>query len=69
MKILPSSGGSSPTSIVREHLDIPIVGIGAGYPGAQMHAPNENLRVDLYLKAAKHFARIIMGLADLNTHS
>lgn len=65
MKILPSSGGSSPTSIVREHLDIPIIGIGAGYPGAQMHAPNENLRIDLYLKAAKHFTRILQGFSNL----
>ncbi len=66
MKILPSSGGSSPTSTVREHLDIPIINIGAGYPGAQMHAPNENLRLDLYLKAAKHFTRIINSFAGLD---
>ncbi len=67
MKILPSSGGSSPTSIVREHFDIPIINVGAGYPGAQMHAPNENLRIDLYLKAARHFTRILRGFAGLDT--
>lgn len=66
MKILPSSGGSGPASIVKEHLNIPIISIGAGYPGAQMHAPNENLRLDLYMKAAKHFTRILTGFGGLD---
>jgi acetylornithine deacetylase/succinyl-diaminopimelate desuccinylase-like protein len=32
---------------------------GMGYPDTRTHAPNENIRVDLYLKHAKHMARII----------
>ncbi len=59
MKILPSAGGSGPNAIVQELLQIPIVSAGAGYPGTYMHAPNENMRLDLYLLAAKHFARIL----------
>jgi acetylornithine deacetylase/succinyl-diaminopimelate desuccinylase-like protein len=30
-----------------------------GYPGAQSHAPNENLRPDLYAKGAMHIAQIL----------
>lgn len=67
MKILPSSGGSGPASIVKEYLNIPIISIGAGYPGAQMHAPNENLRLDLYMKAARHFTRILAGFGGLDS--
>lgn len=67
MKIIPSSGGSGPNAIVKEVLDVPIVSAGAGYPGAQMHAPNENLRLDLYLKAAKHLLRIMKAFAGEDT--
>ena len=28
-------------------------------PAAQAHAPNENVRLDLYLKGAKHIGRIL----------
>ena len=66
MLIIPSSGGSGPNSIVKEVLDIPIVSAGAGHPGAQMHAPNENIRLDLYLKAAKHFARILEAFSGVD---
>jgi len=38
---------------------VPIVTAGPGHPGGQAHAPNENMRVDLYLKAARHIARIL----------
>jgi acetylornithine deacetylase/succinyl-diaminopimelate desuccinylase-like protein len=34
-----------------------------GHPGAQAHAPNENIRIDLYLKGARHIARIINAFA------
>jgi acetylornithine deacetylase/succinyl-diaminopimelate desuccinylase-like protein len=36
---------------------------GIGYPGTQGHAPNENVRLDLYLKGAKHIARILSAFA------
>jgi acetylornithine deacetylase/succinyl-diaminopimelate desuccinylase-like protein len=32
---------------------------GCGYPGSLAHAPNENMRIDLYLKHAQHVARLI----------
>lgn len=63
MVIIPSSGGSGPNAIVKDALNIPIVSAGAGYPGGQMHTPNENIRIDLYEKAARHFTRILRCFA------
>jgi acetylornithine deacetylase/succinyl-diaminopimelate desuccinylase-like protein len=64
MQIIPLSGGSGPNAIFIDTLKIPIVTAGVSHPGAQGHAPNENLRLDLYLKGAKHIARIIKAFGD-----
>jgi acetylornithine deacetylase/succinyl-diaminopimelate desuccinylase-like protein len=37
--------------------------MGHGYPDTKAHAPNENIRIDLYLKHARHMARVIRGFA------
>lgn len=59
MQIVPMVGGSGPGHIFEEALNIPIVTAGIGHPGSQAHAPNENIRLDLYLKGAQHIARIL----------
>jgi acetylornithine deacetylase/succinyl-diaminopimelate desuccinylase-like protein len=59
MQIVPMSGGSGPNHVFIESLDIPIATAGIGYPGAQVHAPNENIRLDLFIKGAKHIARLL----------
>jgi acetylornithine deacetylase/succinyl-diaminopimelate desuccinylase-like protein len=59
MDIVPMIGGSGPNYAFQHHLDLPIVTSGLGYPGTQAHAPNENIRLDLYLKGAKHILRIL----------
>ncbi len=58
-QIIPLVGGSGPNAIFQKALKVPIVTAGAGYPGTGAHAPNENMRLDLYLMAAKHMARIL----------
>jgi acetylornithine deacetylase/succinyl-diaminopimelate desuccinylase-like protein len=40
-------------------LNLPVATAGVGYPGSQAHAPNENLRLDLYQKGAEHIVRIL----------
>ncbi|WP_322791299.1 M20/M25/M40 family metallo-hydrolase [Bellilinea sp.] len=60
MQIIPMSGGSGPNHLFMEMLHVPIVTAGIGHPGSQAHAPNENIRLDLYLKGAKHIARILV---------
>ena len=59
MQIVPMIGGSGPNHPFVHLLDPPVVTAGCGYPGTNAHAPNENIKLDLYLKHAKHIARII----------
>lgn len=61
--VIPSSGGSGPNHAFLHYLDLPIATSGVGYPGNNVHAPNENIRVDLYLKGAQHITRILKGFA------
>ena len=64
MQVYPMIGGSGPGYAFAEILKLPIVSAGIGYPGTQAHAPNENIRLDLYLKGAKHIARILTAFAE-----
>jgi len=59
MEIVPMIGGSGPNYAFKHHLNLPIVTAGVGHPESGAHAPNENLRLDLYLKGAKHITRIL----------
>lgn len=59
MQVVPLVGGSGPSHPFIHYLNVPVVTAGVGYPGTQAHAPNENLRLDLYLKGAQHIARIL----------
>ncbi len=64
MQIVPMIGGSGPNHVFMDALHVPIVSAGPGHPGGQAHAPNENLRIDLYLKAAKHIARVMANFGE-----
>lgn len=64
MQIVPMVGGSGPSHPFIHYLHLPIATAGAGHPGSQAHAPNENIRVDLYLKHARHMARILTEFAE-----
>ncbi|HTR96994.1 MAG TPA: M20/M25/M40 family metallo-hydrolase [Candidatus Acidoferrales bacterium] len=59
MQIVPMVGGSGPNHCFIEELGVPIVCAGCGYPGTRAHAPDENVREDLYLAHAKHVARLV----------
>jgi acetylornithine deacetylase/succinyl-diaminopimelate desuccinylase-like protein len=60
MAMVPMIGGSGPNHAFIHELNVPVVCAGLGHPGTQAHAPNENLRVDLYAKHAKHMARVMV---------
>lgn len=64
MQVVPITGGSGPSYPFIHYLNLPIVTAGMGYPGAKGHAPNENIRLDLYLKHAKHVARILKTFGE-----
>ncbi len=59
MLIAPMTGGSGPNAAFIEYLGAPIATSGMGYPGGLIHAPNENIRLDLFEKAIRHTARIV----------
>lgn len=60
MRLEPIIGGSGPNHAFIEHLGVPIVTCGVGYPGSQAHAPNENMRVADFVRGVKHTARIAL---------
>src|SRR6266508_2733360 len=59
MQIVPTVGGSGPSHPFVHDLGLPVATAGLGYADTKAHAPNENIRVDLYLKHARHMARVI----------
>jgi len=59
MAVIPITGGSGPNHPFIHVLGLPVATGGMGYPDTRTHAPNENIRIDLYLKHARHVARII----------
>ena len=38
---------------------VPVATAGFGHPDTRAHAPDENLRIDYYVKHAKHVARLL----------
>ena len=64
MQIVPMIGGSGPNHLFSEALHVPIVTAGVGHSTANAHAPNENMRLDLYLKGAMHIARILTAMGQ-----
>lgn len=63
MQLVPLIGGSGPSHPFVHDLHLPVAMAGLGYPDTRAHAPNENIRIDLYLKHARHMARIIREFA------
>lgn len=63
MDVVPMTGGSGPNYPFVHDLGLPVATAGMGYSETRAHAPNENVRLDLYLKHAKHMARVIKEFA------
>jgi acetylornithine deacetylase/succinyl-diaminopimelate desuccinylase-like protein len=63
MEIVPMIGGSGPNYPFVHDLGLPVATAGLGYPETRAHAPNENIRLDLYLKHARHMARVMKEFA------
>jgi acetylornithine deacetylase/succinyl-diaminopimelate desuccinylase-like protein len=58
MQLVPLIGGSGPSHPFVHDLGLPVATAGLGHPDTRAHAPNENIRIDLYLKHARHMARV-----------
>jgi len=64
MQIVPMVGGSGPNHAFLHELGVPVATAGLGYPETHAHAPDENIRIDLYVQHAKHVARLIAAFAE-----
>ena len=56
---LPVVNGVSAEGAILRHVWIPCVLTGFANPGANLHAPDENIRIDMYLKGIKYAAAIM----------
>jgi len=63
-RVYPMSGGSGPAHLFRRHLGLPIMTAGVGYLGSNIHAPNENIRLDDFFRGIRHTARIMAELGS-----
>ncbi len=61
---VPMRGVTGPGYLFVHQLGLPVATAGLGYPDSRLHAPNENIRLDLYERAARHSARIVLHLAE-----
>ena len=59
MEIVPMIGGSGPNHAFIHELGVPVATAGLGYPDTRAHAPDENIRIDLYQQHARHVARLV----------
>jgi acetylornithine deacetylase/succinyl-diaminopimelate desuccinylase-like protein len=64
MEIVPMVGGSGPNHAFLHYLNLPVLTVGIGYPGGKAHSPNENIRIDLYLKGTRYITRILKNLGE-----
>jgi acetylornithine deacetylase/succinyl-diaminopimelate desuccinylase-like protein len=63
-RVIPMVGGSGPNFIFQKYLGVPIISSGAGDSETRAHAPNESISLDLYVKGAKHFARLLKLMGE-----
>ncbi|HET7012202.1 MAG TPA: M20/M25/M40 family metallo-hydrolase [Anaerolineales bacterium] len=63
--ITPMSGGSGPNHAFVHDLKVPVATVGVGYPGNQVHAPNENLVIENFVNGVRHTARVVAKFAEM----
>ena len=58
--VWPTSAGTSPIYTIKNWMGIPVASAGGvGYPGSNIHAPNENIRISDYLRAIIYTVALI----------
>lgn len=57
--VYPNSAGSGPIQPFVVGLGLPIVGMGIGYPGSRLHAPNEHFRLPDFMKGVQALVRLL----------
>lgn len=62
--IYPTSAGSGPMHLFRNFLGYPVISLGCSHPEANTHAPNENLKVESFIKGTEFIATLITDFAS-----
>lgn len=62
--VWPTSAGSGPMYPLCEGLGIPTVSFGVGYSGSNVHAPNENIRIQDYVEGIKCMGDFLRRFAE-----
>jgi acetylornithine deacetylase/succinyl-diaminopimelate desuccinylase-like protein len=57
--VFPTAGGSGPMYILGEKLELPIVSLGVGHPGENIHGANENARLGDLERGVVHVAAVL----------
>lgn len=66
-QLTPTAGGTTPVYAFANPLgDIPVVSAGVGYGfNNRSHSPDEHVRLEDFLKATRHIARIVEGFGGI----
>lgn len=62
--VFPTAGGSGPIYHFGHDLGLPVVGLGVGRPRANVHGPNENVRLLDLERGVVHVAAVLGRLAE-----
>jgi acetylornithine deacetylase/succinyl-diaminopimelate desuccinylase-like protein len=62
--IVPTMAGTGPLYPFIETLGLPVADCGIGYPDARIHAPNENIRIEDFLRGTKAIAALLGRFAE-----
>lgn len=52
--VSPSMAGTGPSELFEKYLQVPVVGVGAGWAFSGAHAPNENVRLNDFYQNTAH---------------
>lgn len=62
--IVPIVGGSGPMWWFSGFLGMPITSPGIEYPGVRVHAPDEHIRLDDFMRGTRHLARLLSRIEE-----
>jgi acetylornithine deacetylase/succinyl-diaminopimelate desuccinylase-like protein len=64
-QLIPLSSGSGPFYYIANYIGTPLTGAGIGYYDSRVHAPNENIRIEDFIKGVKHVILTIIDFIKL----
>ncbi len=63
--LVPLSAGSGPYYYIANYVGTPLTSAGVGYYDSRAHAPNENIRIEDFVKSMKHVVLTVVKFASM----